>query len=183
MFFCGPKVVSLSPPLRPWRWLLQAFSRARWRDRDLHDAVSLRREELERVLDVVEPEVVRDERRQIDAPVRDHRHQPPHPLFSARAQRRHDLLIAEARVERIVGSGDLAGIHAQARERASRPGGAQRVLERGLLSERLDGDVGAAAVGQPLDFSDGILFAVVDDDIRAESPGHVQPAPARNRRR
>jgi hypothetical protein len=106
---------------------------------------------IECLVDVVEAEVVRHERRQIDAAMFDHRHQPAHPLLAARAQRRHDLLIAEAGIERLVRRDELARVDAEAGERSARANRPQRVLERLLQTQRFDRDVDAAAVRQPLD--------------------------------
>ena len=48
--------------------------------RDFQDTVALTAEQFERFPDLVETEVVRDERRQVDMVLGDHRHQPPHAL-------------------------------------------------------------------------------------------------------
>ena len=128
--------------------------RCTWAQRDLQHPFPLGAEEIERLVDVVEPEAMRDQRAEVDAAVRDHRHQPAHPLLAARAERRHDPLIAQAGVDRLVGRDELAGIDAEARERAAGTDRAQRVLERLLPSQRLDRHVDAAAAGQPLDLGD-----------------------------
>ena len=108
-------------------------------------------------------------------PCCDHRHQPPHALLAAGAQRRDDVLIAEAGVEALVRHRELAGIDAEARQRAAGPRRTQRVLERLLLAERFDRDVDAAAFGQALDVGDRIL-ARIERDVRAEPARHLEPA-------
>jgi hypothetical protein len=123
-------------------------------ERDFQHAVALRAEEIEGRLDVVEREMMRQERRQIDAAVRDHRHQPPHAFLAARTKRGDDLLIGQAGIERFVGRDELAGVYAQARQRAAWTNRSQRVLERLLTAERFDRDVDAAAVGEPFDLGD-----------------------------
>src|SRR4029453_10449959 len=65
----------------------------------LHDAFALGTEEIERVLDVVEAEAMRDQRAEVDTVMLDHGHQPAHALLSPRAQRGHDALIAQAGVD------------------------------------------------------------------------------------
>ena len=76
-------------------------------ERHFQHTIALMAEELERLLDVIERKLMRDERRQVDTPRFGHRHQPAHALLPARAECRDDLLIPEAGIERLVGGREL----------------------------------------------------------------------------
>ena len=51
---------------------------------------------------------------------------------------------------------------------------AQGVLERLLPSQRFDRHVHAAAVGEAADDGDGVLLRMIDEDVGAETPGHLE---------
>jgi hypothetical protein len=93
-------------------------------------------EQIERLLDVVERVLMRDERGQVHAMVLDHRHQPTHTFLDARAERGHDLLIAQTGVERLVRRNDFAGVDAEAGERPAGSNGPERRFEGLLTAER-----------------------------------------------
>ena len=77
---------------------------------------------------------------------------------------------AGKRVER---DPEVARIDAKRRQRAARPEHAQRRLEGLLPSERLDGDVDAAPVGQAPDLLDRIGLREVDHVIGAHAARHL----------
>ena len=109
------------------------------------------------------------ERCQIDATRRHHRHQPAHALLSTGTERCDDLLVGESRINRLVRRHEFAGVHTEARERAARSCGPQRVFEGLLTTERFDRDIRASAIGQPLDFSDHIAGVRIEGDVRAKT--------------
>ena len=91
--------------------------------------------------DLVQPEAVGEERGRVEAAGLHHRDEPAHPLLAAGAQRGDDPVVAEPGGEGRVRQLELAGVHAEARQRAAGPQRAQRALERLLRAEGLDGDV------------------------------------------
>src|SRR5689334_18706815 len=98
--------------------------------RHLQDAVTLFAEEPVRFFDVLEREVMGHQWRQVHASALDHRHQTPHALLATWTECRNDALVTEAGIQRFVRRDELAGIDAEARQRSTGPGRAQRVLER-----------------------------------------------------
>jgi hypothetical protein len=64
----------------------------------------------------------------------------------------------------------IIGIHAQARQRAARPCGAQGVFKRLLSPERFDRDVDATAVGEALDLGHRVAVVHVECDVGAHPP-------------
>ena len=82
-------------------------------------------------------------------------------------------MATEAGRERVVGHLELAGVDAEARQRAAGPEAAQRVLERPLRPERFDGHVRAAA-GQSLHLGEDIDLREVEYDVRTHAPGHLE---------
>ena len=76
-------------------------------------------------------------------PACDHLDQAAHPLLAAGAERGDDAVVAEPGGERLVRHLELAGVDAEARQRAARAERAQGALERLLRAERLDGHVDA----------------------------------------
>src|SRR5205085_5927638 len=97
------------------------------------------------LIDVGQPETVREQRRQIELAAADHLDEAAHALFAAGAKRRHDAMVAETGGKRIVRDPQLAGVDAERRERPAGTKHAKRVLERLLGPERLDGHVDASA--------------------------------------
>ena len=67
----------------------------------------------------------------------------------------------------------MAGVHAKARNRATRVYGAERVFERRLGSERLDGHVNAAPSAL-FDFSHDVLLFVVQDHVGPHAFRHLE---------
>jgi hypothetical protein len=88
-------------------------------DRHFHHAISLPAEQVVRRWQLVEREMVGDQRRQVDTVVSDHRKKSTHALLAARTKRRDNPLITQARVDRFVWGDKFAGIDAQARHRAT----------------------------------------------------------------
>src|SRR5262245_61064301 len=73
-----PSALCIHASTSDQRWYVFGF-RGVGIERDLQHAVPLMAEEVECGLDVIEREMVRDERAEIDAAMVDHRHEPPHP--------------------------------------------------------------------------------------------------------
>ena len=76
---------------------------------------------------------------------------------------------AQACGERAEWDGEVAGVDAQARERAAGAQHAQAGLEGRLGTERLDCDVDAATVGEAHDRLDRVDGLVVDDVVSART--------------
>src|ERR1051326_4013498 len=117
---------------------------------------------------------MRDERMQIEPSALHHRDQALHAVLAAGAERRDDLDVGDAGAERVIRNRELAGVDAEARDRAAGANDAETVLERLLRPERFDGDVDAAS-GNALDLGDGVAFPVVEYDVdshraRGEDP-------------
>src|ERR1043165_7166470 len=143
-----------------WKSGMASSSRG---DRDFHHAIAALPEEPIGRGDVVELEAMRDERTKVAATAANHVEQAAHPLLAAGAKRRDDAIVGESRSERLVGNRELAGVNAEAGERAARTKDAEGALERLLRPERLDRDIDTA--GEMADRGDGIDVAVVDDDV------------------
>src|SRR5947209_8553121 len=101
----------------------------------------------------------------------DHLHQAAHTLLPAWAECCHDAVIANACTESFIRDLQLAGIDAEAGERATGTQRAQGILERTLCTERLYAHVRAAA-SQLLDLRDDIHLAVIECHVRAHRPRH-----------
>jgi hypothetical protein len=93
---------------------------------------------------------------------------------AAGAQRGEDPLVADAVDERLDRDLELAAVHAKARDNAARPRGFEAPLERFLFAERLDGDVDAAPLGEPLDRRNRVLLSEVDHGISAAETANVR---------
>jgi len=92
-----------------------------------------------------------DQGLQVAAARGNHTHQAPHALLAARTQGGDDLVITKPRRERPERDLQIARVHAQTRERATRPQYAQAGLEGRLSAERFDGDVHATLTRQTQD--------------------------------
>src|ERR1051326_8463088 len=108
------------------------------RDGDFYHAVATLTEEPICLGDVVELEAMRDERTKVEATAANHVEQAAHPLLAAGAKRRDDAIVGQSGPERLVRDGELAGVDAEAGERAARTKHAERALERLLRPARLD---------------------------------------------
>src|SRR5262245_41622035 len=97
-------------------------------DGDLHDAVALVGEQVVGLLDLRQTVGVRDQLAEGEPLGGDDAHEAPHTLLAARAQARDDVVIAQARRERVERHRQVAGVDAQARDRAARAYDAQAVL-------------------------------------------------------
>ena len=89
--------------------------------RDLQDAVEAVAEEPVGLLDLPEPEAVGEQRGRVEPARLDHRDEPAHPLLAAGAERGDDPVVAETRREGGIRQLELAGVDAQAGQRAAGP--------------------------------------------------------------
>ena len=103
---------------------------ASWSDRDLQNAIAARTEEIIRFDDLIELEIVRQQRRRIKALRLHHCHQSAHPFLPAGAKGRHDLVIADSRCKCVVRHLEFALVNAEAAERSAGAQTTQAILKR-----------------------------------------------------
>ena len=107
------------------------------------------------------------ERHQIQPPMTDQFHQSSHALFSTRAQGGNDLVVSQSCGEGFKRERKFSRVDAEAGERPAGSQCAERIFKCRLRSQGFDRDVDTFAAGEALNFSDDILFVVIEHDIRA----------------